>query len=569
MSRVTRVATTEVDAEESTVGSPEEHARPVRRPRYTLPGLAGALVFVCLSLSPSLLPRTGLIQGLVCGITGAIGYGTGVLVAWVWRAFVDRDPRPAGRRSWQIFAVVAAASLVAALALGRYWQGRIRELLGMPPDGLASLVVVPLVAALVLVVLVGLGRALRHVYRWAAAQLGRWVGPRAARAVGWIAVAAGTTLLISGVLLDGIVAAADAAFSVRNGTTEAGVVQPTAPERSGGPGSLVSWPSLGQQGRSFTGTGPSVEEIAAFRGAPARIPVRAYAGLESAGSAELRAHLAVDDLARAGGFERGTLVVATATGSGWVDPGAVDSVEYMTGGDTATVSMQYSYLPSWLSYLVDQDRAREAGRELFDAVYDRWSKLPVTHRPALVVVGESLGSFGGETAFSGEYDLRNRTTGAVFAGPPNFNTLYREFVDGREAGTREVTPVYRDGRTVRFSTDPRSGVPPQDMPADGPRVLYVQHASDPIVWWSPRLVLHRPDWLAEPPGDDVVGSVRWLPFVTFWQVSADLPFAVEVPDGHGHVYTHEYVDAWAWVLRPPGWTEHDAAALRAIVSPSG
>jgi uncharacterized membrane protein len=132
-----------------------------------------------------------------------------------------------------------------------------------------------------------------------------------------------------------------------------------------------------------------------------------------------------------------------------------------------------------------------------------------------------------------------------------------------------VEPVYRDGRTVRFSADPRSGVPPADMPADGPRVLYIQHPSDPIVWWSPRLILHRPDWLAEPPGGDVVPAVRWIPFVTFWQVTADLPFAVEVPAGHGHVYTHEYVDAWAWVLRPPGWTEHDAAALRAIVSPPG
>src|SRR4029079_14930374 len=118
----------------------------------------------------------------------------------------------------------------------------------------------------------------------------------------------------------------------------------------GGPGALVSWTSLGQQGRSFTGTGPSVAELEAFRGAPARIPVRAYAGLESAGSAEQLALLAVDDLARAGGFERGTLVVATATGSGWVDPGAVDSVEYMTGGHPATVAVEDSLLPDSVSY---------------------------------------------------------------------------------------------------------------------------------------------------------------------------------------------------------------------------
>jgi uncharacterized membrane protein len=57
----------------------------------------------------------------------------------------------------------------------------------------------------------------------------------------------------------------------------------------------------------------------------------------------------------------------------------------------------------------------------------------------------------------------------------------------------------------------------------------------------------------------------WIPFVTFWQVTADLPFATGVPAGHGHVYTREYVDAWAVVLQPPSWTEKRAARLRELV----
>ena len=69
---------------------------------------------------------------------------------------------------------------------------------------------------------------------------------------------------------------------------------------------------------------------------------------------------------------------------------------------------------------------------------------PPDARPRLYVFGESLGSFGGETAFSGEFDLRNRTSGALFVGPPNFNPLYRAFVDDRDPGSREVEPVYRD-----------------------------------------------------------------------------------------------------------------------------
>ena len=37
-------------------------------------------MFFCLSLTPSLLPRDWLFQGLIGGINAAIGYGIGVVV---------------------------------------------------------------------------------------------------------------------------------------------------------------------------------------------------------------------------------------------------------------------------------------------------------------------------------------------------------------------------------------------------------------------------------------------------------------------------------------------------------
>jgi uncharacterized membrane protein len=63
--------------------------------------------------------------------------------------------------------------------------------------------------------------------------------------------------------------------------------------------------------------------------------------------------------------------------------------------------------------------------------------------------------------------------------------------------------------------------------------------------------------------------MRWIPFVTFWQVTADLPFAVNVPAGHGHVYTAQYVDAWARILQPPGWDADKAERLRDSVTSGG
>ena len=218
---------------------------------------------------------------------------------------------------------------------------------------------------------------------------------------------------------------------------------------------------------------------------------------------------------------------------------------------------------SWLSFLVDQKRAREAGRELFDAVYDRWSRLPTRERPRLFVFGLSLGSFGGETAFSGEYDLRNRTAGALFAGPPNFNLLYREFTDHRDPGSREVEPIFRGGRTVRFTNDVAAGVP---RPSGRGRGCCTCSTSDPIVWWSPRLAWDRPDWLEEPPGRDVLDATLWIPFVTFWQVTADMPLAGAVPSGHGHTYEGEFVDGWAEVIQPPGFTDDKAERPRQIVT---
>ncbi|MFD8635322.1 alpha/beta hydrolase [Streptomyces sp. NPDC059533] len=526
-------------------------------------------MLACLSFTPSLLPRGGVLQGLICGISAAIGAGLGVLAAYVWRAFADRDPRPASRGSWRVLLISAIILFGLSFGFGQYWQHQIRGLMGVTDYNVLTAVACPFIAALVLWLLLVAGRGLRRLYHWAARLLGRWIGPRAARVVGWVVVVGLAWSLVSGVLLGGFVNAANEAFSVRDTETPEGVHQPTTALRSGGPGSLVPWDSLGRQGRAFTGSGPTAAQIGAFTHRPAQEPVRAYAGLETADSTEARAERAVADLERAGGFARKNLLVMTTTGSGWVDPAAVDSFEYLGDGDSATVAMQYSYLPSWLSYLVDQSKARAAGRDLFDAVYDVWSKLPHDRRPRLFVAGESLGSFGGETAFSGEADLRNRTAGTLFAGPPNFNTLFREFSDDREAGSPEIEPVYKDGRTVRFTDDPTTGIPPADRPWDGTRVLYLMHPSDPIVWWSPSLALSEPDWIREKPGTDVLGSMVWMPFVTFWQVTADLPFSTGVPDGHGHTYKAAYVDGWNAVMRPTGFTAQDLDRLREIIQPQG
>ncbi|MFL6252106.1 MAG: alpha/beta-hydrolase N-terminal domain-containing protein, partial [Actinomycetes bacterium] len=129
-----------------------------RRFRYTLPGAWVALVFACLAFTPSLLPRSAVLQGVVCGITAAIGYGVGVAGAWTWRAFADRDPRPPRPGAWRVFAISAAVALVLALVLGQWWQAQLRDLMGAPTPNPLLLVLLPLAAAALFTGLVALSR---------------------------------------------------------------------------------------------------------------------------------------------------------------------------------------------------------------------------------------------------------------------------------------------------------------------------------------------------------------------------------------------------------------------------
>lgn len=543
--------------------------RLLHRWHYGFVGLVAALIFFCLSLTPSLLPRGNLLQGLVSGVLTATGYGLGVLVVWLAGKLVRRPlpgPTPV---AWAWLAATAGVAIVVFLYLGADWQHEIHQLMGMaPPSRFGFLVVLPL-AAVVASGLVGLIRLLRTAARRLGTLLARWIPAATATVLSGLVVIALAAGVLNGVVLDGLFTVTDEMFRTVNDETEPDAQPPDDPHRSGGPGSLVSWASLGNQGRIFVSGAPSVGELERFGGPGAQDPIRAYVGLESAPTSRQRAQLAVQELQRTGAFSRRVLCVITTTGTGWVNEQGVTPLEYMYNGDTALVALQYSYLPSWISFLVDKERAREAGRDLFNQVYGVWSRLPPERRPRLLVFGESLGSFGTESAFSGVDDIRNRVDGMLLVGPPNRNELWREFVADREPGSTETLPVYERGTTIRFAADPATDLGRPSTPWETPRTVYLQHASDPIVWWAPRLLVSRPDWLSEPRGSDVLPAMRWIPFVTFWQVTTDMAFATGVPPGHGHNYGAAAVTAWTEIVPPEGWTSERTATLTNTIAKIG
>jgi uncharacterized membrane protein len=525
-------------------------------------GLTGALAFYCLSLTPSLLPREWYLQAVMSAVTAAIGYGVGLLVGWLLRSLIPWRPGLVVRRAGRWALVVAAVVLIPLFGvLGAQWQHQVRELVEVTQESEANYILVVLVTAALTAALIIAARGIRKVVRLIARLVGRVVPHRVAAGVVVLVVCALILLLATGLLSRGALGAANSVFGGVDSGTAAGVTQPASALRSGGPGTLAPWDTLGRQGRTFVGGGPTAAEISQFTGQPAAEPIRVYAGVKSAPSIQAESALVVRELERTGAFRRKVLVVATTTGTGWVNPAMIDPLEYMYDGDTAVAAIQYSFLPSWISFIADKAPAQEAGRDLFDAVYGQWSRLPAGQRPRLVVFGESLGSFGGEAAFSGTDDIRNRTSGVLWVGPTNSNTLWSQLTAGREPGTPAWQPVYEGGKTVRFVTS-LSQLSPVPAGWAEPRAVYLQNTSDPIVWWSWQLAFHQPGWLRGPTPPDVSTAMHWYPLVTFWQVAADLALATAVPPGHGHTYGMlQGAASWAAIVPPPGWTAARTAAL--------
>ncbi|WJJ09788.1 alpha/beta-hydrolase family protein [Prescottella equi] len=514
-------------------------------------GLVGALLFFAWSMTPSLLPRPWYLQGVATGISMAIGYGIGCGIAWAVRrcGISPQWAAPTRRRGWWLLAATATVVVPTFLVVGSVWQQRIRELVGVE-QAYRTLYLPALVVALVVgLALVGIGRALRSGVDGLARQIARvgWMTPVArVTALGLVVVLG--VLFANGVLHRGLLTLAERSAHAADLSTAEGVVQPASAERSGSPHSNEAWDTLGREGRTFVAGGPTAEQIAQVTQAPAMTPIRAYAGRESADSVTGIAEHVVAELERTNAFDRKVLAVVTTTGRGWINPNVANAFEYINGGNTAIAAMQYSFLPSALSFIADRDTPQEAGRALFEQVHAAWAQRPENRRPKLVVFGESLGSYGGQSAFASGSDIVERTDGALFVGTPNFAQPWGRITDTRDSGSTERLPVVDDGRHVRFASRPEDTALPGNWEAS--RVVYWQHASDPITWWSFDLALRQPDWLRESPGPDVYPGMRWLPIVTFWQVTLDMIFSADVPAGAGHTYGPDAVYLWAQILQP-------------------
>ena len=525
----------------------------------SLIGVVGALVMYGVSVSPSLLARSWQWHAVASGVLSAVGYIVGLTIQRFYALVVPR-------LGVEITAPKAVSiAFRAVLLLGFFlwflrWllqsyreRKRANRLVGMRGETLGEYLLGTVCAFILMMALLGVAWGLQWIGRAIVSVLSQWMHMVFALALSLLILVVIVYALTSQVLLKlGI------NFFIRharkmNNRTAKGIVQPQVSERSGSPQSRSSWRAVGGQGRVFLGRGPSRADIEAVTGCSAMEPIRVYAGMPEEGqSLQNAADLVVEELHRTGAFDRAVILIATSTGSGWVDEWQVQPLEYLTRGNCATASMQYSFVPSSINFLTDLDVSEEAAVILFETIRRAVDEIPEDRRPALFVCGESLGAYASQHVFSGIVDVLSRTDGALWVGTPAFTPMHAELTAIRHRGSPEVAPVVANGRHVRFVNVP------ENLWADVygrelgdwnyPRIVYAQHPSDPVVWWNSELVWHKPDWISEKVDGDVSPHMQYTRGATYIQVLVDMPVAGTAPGGHGHTYHEELIPLWEAIL---------------------
>lgn len=531
------------------------------------PGLLVATLFFAASLTPSLLPRTWGMQGVLSGVSLAAGYGLGVLARSAWGYLELPVPRPKAQRVVTLAAAVfSVATVLLFLRTAAEWQNSIHGLMELEPVDSAHPFRVGAIGTVVGVGLLGFARLFQLTFRIIQRRLDRFLPRRVANMAGGLLAVFLFWSVVNGVFFERFIRGLDASFQQLDALIEQDVASPEAASRTGSAASLIAWDDLGRRGREFVSTGADERELRASLpetlAADVRPPIRVYVGLNSAESIQARARLALAELRRVDAFDRAVLVIATPTGTGWIDPSAMDALEHLHGGDVATVAVQYSYLPSWLSLLAEPEYGVETSRAVFSAIYGYWTELPDDRRPELYLHGLSLGALNSERSADFYDVISDPFSGALWSGPTFRSMTWRSRTEQREPGSPAWLPRFRDGSVVRFTNqDEALAIPGAEWGAV--RIAYLQYASDPITFFEQQALYREPEWMSGPRGPDVSPELRWYPVVTMLQLAVDMMAADQSPLGYGHAYAPEhYVHAWRAVTAPPGWSEPEIERLK-------
>lgn len=248
------------------------------------------------------------------------------------------------------------------------------------------------------------------------------------------------------------------------------------------------------------------------------------------------------EMERTGAFDRSLLVLISPTGTGYVNYVTVAALEYLTLGDVATVTLQYSRRPSPLS-LGMVKAAREQNRLLWLRVLERLRSRSDGGRPRVVLFGESLGAHTSQDVFLHWGTLGLEALGidrALWIGTPYGSKWMRQVTgEDRLDVDRATVAVVNDAEQLEALARSRGC---------RPRYVLLSHDNDGVTKFGLDLLWSRPRWLGpdRPPVRPVPGGsprgvpagMRWRPITTFFQSLVDMKNAQQ--PGAYRAWAHDY-----------------------------
>lgn len=545
------------------------------------------------AFQPSLMPRSKQDEGLIVAASFASGYLAGntvertvgaasgltgldrvypaVAIAGVSLVAARRDLHSAARTAATLMGTAAAISAalslarrgghggMAATALGAAFAvGLDRQLRSYPDDGKPAPPPAEVASSLATGAAVAGGAWLalaaeRATARGLAALASRLGGPSMLWRGAAHAAVIGATAYVGKVAATRALGKLDTAGD----RIEPGYGDPPASALvSGGPGSAVDFADLGVQGRRFVLEATPAKRIARVMGTGNALdPIRLYIGIDHATTIEARVELAVAELHRTGGFDRSLLIVGSPSGTGYLNFIPIEAAEYFTGGDVATVTIQYGKRPSLLS-MNRIDLARRQHRALVDRIAAELGARPAAERPRVALYGESLGAQTGEDAFPqpGYEALQQRSIDhALWVGTPyatNFQRAVLATNPGRDHFGHAASIAELD-RTTTYT--------------------FLDHYEDPVTRYHPAILYRRPSWLGPPTErpPNVSRTQTWVAAVTFWQTAFDTKNAARVIPGEFRAFGHDYRADLAEFVRAAyridGVTDEQMASVEAAL----
>ncbi len=333
----------------------------------------------------------------------------------------------------------------------------------------------------------------------------------------------------------------------------------TLPQMSGAPESLVHWDTLGREGRrhvvTFVRPMPLLDRPAEINGTSrpelsiptvmkedaTATPIQIFVGLDSAPTVTERVDLALAEMDRTDAWSRSLLMLVSPTGTGYVNYVAISATQYMTRGDMASITLQYSKRPSPLSLGKIGD-AKEQNRLLWLRILKRLRGMAPADRPRVVVFGESLGAHTSQAAFQGWGTLGPEALGidrALWIGTPGASAWRHELVGPeRPEVDKTIVAIVNDYEQFLALGEAKESC----------RYVLLSHDNDGVTKFGASLINRRPQWLgpdrprmvevAQRSPRGIPSSMRWRPITTFFQLLVDMKNA-QLP-GSYTAWAHDY-----------------------------